>query len=41
LAEIFFFPANNKLVRLTERAFHHTCHHDLLMNRHGTFSGMF
>jgi hypothetical protein len=30
LAEIFFFAANNKLIRLTESAFHHTCHHDLL-----------
>ena len=30
LAEIFFFAADNKLIRLTESPLHHTCHHDLL-----------
>ena len=30
LAEIFFFAANNKLIRFTVSAFYHTCHHDLL-----------
>ena len=30
LAEIFFFAANDKLIRLNVSAFYQTCHHDLL-----------